>query len=200
MNSKKWMKTIGVTLDVHNSNSKNHHYSATKTQSDVSRSANLTRPASSVSKINSMGKGYKSSLQNKLVFKPPRCESSAQLTVYRPDSEVRPNYFCRPGPGKYQVDQGIGKKTNVAGFQNSPSWVLSKPQSVPAGFVTIEHFRNECSETNLRNNSRSPSATAKSIGRVSMTDLAKHRFFDFVIDMHSKQKQLRILNPDRTQV
>lgn len=45
-----------------------------------------------------------------------RCASSGVFKEYDERSEIVPAYYCRPGPGAYNINQGMGKKTKVAAF------------------------------------------------------------------------------------
>ena len=61
--------------------------------------------------------------------------------LYQQDSESVPTYYSRPGPGNYEVDQGMGKKTGISQFTNGPSWGIRAPSS--ENFKSIAQFKVE---------------------------------------------------------
>ena len=70
---------------------------------------------------------------------------------------------------------------------------MVKPKTtVPSNFSTIQTQRE------LRGLSRSQSGgRSNSIEHIAASKVAMHRFTDYVVDMKSKQKQLKVLNPSR---
>lgn len=99
-------------------------------------------------------------------LKMKRSGSTSQFnSLYKHDSEVVPQYYSRPGPGNYQIDQGLGKYTGVSFFQNSPSFGFSKPKTMPGSFASIANFKklrqhNTISHQHLPTKTRSPSASS----------------------------------------
>lgn len=151
----------------------------------------------------SLNKSSPNSRQN---LQQSRCQSAANFRLYDQDSETVPVYYSRPGPGNYQIDQGLGKKTAISQFKNSPVWKIGKPKTVDC-FATLAHFKKEfCSsrpasrynkDQNQRPRSRSNNS---SIERMSSIDVPLHRFVDFAIDLKTKQSQLVMLKPSLSQV
>ncbi len=92
-----------------------------------------------------MSNHVKTSPDKTATVKMKRCSSNNQFnSLYNQDSTAVPKYYSRPGPGNYQVDQGLGKYTQVSLFQNSPSYAFSKPQTVAASnFASIVNFKKQ---------------------------------------------------------
>ena len=61
--------------------------------------------------------------------------------LYQQDSENVPKYYSRPGPGNYEIDQGLGKKTGISQFTNAPGWGIKAPST--ENFASLAAFKVE---------------------------------------------------------
>ena len=82
-----------------------------------------------------------------------------------------------PGPGQYDIDQCLGKKTSVANLTNSPGWSIRKPTVRPDGFVTIAMYKEE--QRRHSNASRKERESTVSSVELEPSKVSLHRFQDF---------------------
>ena len=121
--------------------------------------------------------------------------------LYRQDSESVPTYYSRPGPGNYEIDQGLGKRTGVAGSTNGPSWGIKAPSAESTSIAQFKVDRLIAHQSHQRSLSRGDDnySSERQIERLEPNDVALHRFVDFAVDMKTKQKQLQMLKPSLLQ-
>ena len=52
--------------------------------------------------------------------------SSRFIQLYKQDSDKVPPYYCRPGPGDYEIDPKLGKMTLSTHYTNSPAYTIPR--------------------------------------------------------------------------
>ena len=94
-------------------------------------------PSISASKYSTINEGYRPSVNYR---------SHAKMSIvseYDSQSFAVPQYYIRPGPGIYETKDGVGKKTVISKFRNSPCYVISRATTAKRCRSKQEHAAGE---------------------------------------------------------
>ena len=121
---------------------------------------------------------------------------------YNQDSTVVPSYYSRPGPGLYHdfAGAGVGERSQVSKFTNSPSYFIQRPRDWEAVRERLERSRSKSNE-----GASQPGSPELTKGRRSQQrslekkpDLTWTRFYNYTEDQTTKK--LHLLHPNREMV